>query len=90
KVNAALKAQLDKLWHTTSIYYTEPILEYAQKLTSKFPSHMKLLSSIVSHPAQHVCFFTNSGSEANDLALTWPGFIQDDLMCFLCVTDITE
>ncbi|PIO62304.1 aminotransferase, class III, partial [Teladorsagia circumcincta] len=58
KVNAALKAQLDKLWHTTSIYYTEPILEYAQKLTSKFPSHMK------------VCFFTNSGSEANDLALT--------------------
>ncbi|KAK6039436.1 hypothetical protein COOONC_23057, partial [Cooperia oncophora] len=41
KVNAALKAQLDKLWHTTSIYYTEPILEYAEKLTSKFPSHMK-------------------------------------------------
>uniref|UniRef100_A0A7I4XY20 Alanine--glyoxylate aminotransferase 2, mitochondrial n=1 Tax=Haemonchus contortus TaxID=6289 RepID=A0A7I4XY20_HAECO len=58
KVKAALNAQLDKLWHTTSIYYTEPVLEYAEKLTSKFPSHLK------------VCFFTNSGSEANDLAMT--------------------
>lgn len=58
KVNAALKSQLDKLWHTTSIYYTEPILEYAEKLTSKLPGHLK------------VCFFVNSGSEANDLALT--------------------
>ncbi|EYC17636.1 hypothetical protein Y032_0030g2187 [Ancylostoma ceylanicum] len=58
KINAALKAQIDKLWHTTSIYYTEPILEYAEKLTAKFPSHMK------------VCFFVNSGSEANDLAIT--------------------
>uniref|UniRef100_A0A0K0CVE5 Alanine--glyoxylate aminotransferase 2, mitochondrial n=1 Tax=Angiostrongylus cantonensis TaxID=6313 RepID=A0A0K0CVE5_ANGCA len=56
KVNAALKAQLDKLWHTTSIYYTEPVLEYAEKLTAKFPKHLK------------VCFFVNSGSEANDLA----------------------
>ncbi|CAD6184908.1 unnamed protein product [Caenorhabditis auriculariae] len=57
KVNDALKAQVDKLWHTTSIYHTEPIYEYAQKLTSKFDDPLK------------VVFFVNSGSEANDLAL---------------------
>ncbi|KHN79766.1 Alanine--glyoxylate aminotransferase 2, mitochondrial [Toxocara canis] len=58
KVNAALKEQLDKLWHTTSIYLSEPIFEYADKLTQTLPSHLK------------VCFFVNSGSEANDLALS--------------------
>ncbi|KAF8369033.1 hypothetical protein PRIPAC_86862 [Pristionchus pacificus] len=57
KVNSALKAQLDKLWHTTCIYHTEPVLEYAAALTAKLPEHLS------------VCFFTNSGSEANDLAL---------------------
>ncbi|KAK0424019.1 hypothetical protein QR680_008459 [Steinernema hermaphroditum] len=57
KVNEALKKQLDKLWHTTSIYYTSPMFEYAEKLTATLPDHLK------------VCFFTNSGSEANDLAL---------------------
>ncbi|KJH51167.1 aminotransferase, class III [Dictyocaulus viviparus] len=57
KINSALKDQLDKLWHTTSIYYTEPVLEYAEKLVARFPGHLK------------VCFFVNSGSEANDLAL---------------------
>ncbi|KAI1724738.1 aminotransferase class-III domain-containing protein [Ditylenchus destructor] len=58
KVNAALKEQIDKLWHTTSIYWTAPMFEYAEKLTSTLPDHLK------------VCFYTNSGSEANDLALT--------------------
>jgi alanine-glyoxylate transaminase / (R)-3-amino-2-methylpropionate-pyruvate transaminase len=57
KVNARMKEQLDLLWHTTSIYQTEPILAYAEHLTSKLPSHLS------------VCFFVNSGSEANDLAL---------------------
>lgn len=58
KVNAALKEQLDKLWHTTCIYYTEPMFDYAKQLTETLPEHLK------------VCFFVNSGSEANDLALT--------------------
>ncbi|KAF1770146.1 hypothetical protein GCK72_001964 [Caenorhabditis remanei] len=57
KVNAALTEQAQKLWHTTSIYHTEPIYEYAEKLIGKFPSK---LNSV---------FFVNSGSEANDLAL---------------------
>ncbi|CAI5439460.1 unnamed protein product [Caenorhabditis angaria] len=57
KVNAALHEQSKKLWHTTSIYHTEPIYEYAQKLTAKFPDPLK------------VVYLVNSGSEANDLAL---------------------
>ncbi|PAV78303.1 hypothetical protein WR25_19800 [Diploscapter pachys] len=57
KVNAALKEQSEKLWHTTSIYHTEPIYEYAQALTATFPDPLK------------VVFFVNSGSEANDLAI---------------------
>lgn len=57
KVNAALKDQIDKLWHTTPIYMYPGHNEYAQKLTSKMPGDLK------------VCLFTNSGSEANDLAM---------------------
>ena len=57
KVNKALKDQVDKLWHTTTIYYYPSIYEYAQKLTSKMPGDLK------------ACIFVNSGSEANDLAM---------------------
>ncbi|CAD5205846.1 unnamed protein product [Bursaphelenchus okinawaensis] len=57
KANEALSQQMKKIWHTTSIYITEPVYEYAQALTSTLPDHL------------NVCFFTNSGSEANDLAL---------------------
>uniref|UniRef100_A0A0N5B1T7 Alanine--glyoxylate aminotransferase 2, mitochondrial n=1 Tax=Strongyloides papillosus TaxID=174720 RepID=A0A0N5B1T7_STREA len=57
KVNEALNKQAQKLWHTTSIYHTEPIYEYAQKLLSKMPEHLNCV------------FFTNSGSESNDLAI---------------------
>ncbi|CAB4032191.1 alanine--glyoxylate aminotransferase 2, mitochondrial-like, partial [Paramuricea clavata] len=57
KVNAAVKAQMDKLWHTTQIYMHPNVHEYAERLTEKFPGDLK------------VCFFVNSGSEANDLAL---------------------
>lgn len=57
KVNKALHDQVDRLWHTTNIYLHPNIHEYAEKLTSKLPGNLK------------VCLFTNSGSEANDLAL---------------------
>ncbi len=57
KVNAALKKQIDNLWHTTTIYMYPNIHEYAQKLASKMPGNLK------------VCLFVNSGSEANDLAM---------------------
>jgi len=57
KVNEAAKKQMDTLWHTTTIYMTSPVHEYAEKLTAKLPDKLK------------VCYFVNSGSEANDLAL---------------------
>jgi len=57
KVNAALHAQIDKLWHTTSIYLNPVQTDYATKLAAKMPGNLK------------VCLFVNSGSEANDLAM---------------------
>jgi alanine-glyoxylate transaminase/(R)-3-amino-2-methylpropionate-pyruvate transaminase len=57
KVNAALANQIKNLWHTTSIYMYPSIHTYVQKLTNKMPGNLK------------VCLFTNSGSEANDLAM---------------------
>ena len=57
KVNAALEEQIKKLWHTTTIYVYPTIHEYTHKLLSKFPKKF------------NVVLYTNSGSEANDLAL---------------------
>lgn len=57
KVNAALTNQINKLWHTTSIYHYPAIHEYTHKLLSKFP---KELDTVI---------YTNSGSEANDMAM---------------------
>ena len=45
------------LQHTTTIYLHPNIAEYAQALAAKMPGDLK------------VCYFVNSGSEANDLAL---------------------
>ena len=42
KVNARLKAQVDKLWHTTNIYMHPGIHEYAKKLTAKLPGDLKV------------------------------------------------
>lgn len=49
--------QNETLQHSTTIYLQPNIVEYAKKLASKMPGELK------------VCYFTNSGSEANDLAL---------------------
>lgn len=49
--------QLQSLWHVTNIYLHPTIHEYAQKLTDHLPEDLK------------VCYFCNSGSEANDLAM---------------------
>jgi len=55
-VLAALKAQADKLWHTSNIFYSEPPLRLAAELTA------------ASGFAQRV-FFCNSGAEANEAAI---------------------
>jgi alanine-glyoxylate transaminase/(R)-3-amino-2-methylpropionate-pyruvate transaminase len=56
-VVAAAKAQHDILQHTTTIYLHPNLPEYAAALAAKMPGDLK------------VCYFVNSGSEANDLAI---------------------
>ena len=56
-VVAAAQRQNALLQHTTTIYLHPNIAEYAQALAAKMPGELK------------VVYFTNSGSEANDLAL---------------------
>ena len=51
------RRQDETLQHSTTIYLHPNIAEYAQKLAAKMPGDLK------------VCYFVNSGSEANDLAL---------------------
>src|SRR2546423_2914685 len=53
----AARKQNELLQHSTTIYLHPNIAEYAQKLASKMPGELK------------VCYFVNSGTEANDLAL---------------------
>jgi alanine-glyoxylate transaminase/(R)-3-amino-2-methylpropionate-pyruvate transaminase len=56
-VVAAANEQNALLQHSTTIYLHPNIASYAEKLASKMPGNLK------------VCYFVNSGSEANDLAL---------------------
>ena len=56
KIIEAADAQFKKL-NTNTRYLDETILNYAQSLTKKLPEGL------------NKCFFTNSGSESNDLAL---------------------
>jgi 4-aminobutyrate aminotransferase-like enzyme len=56
KVVAAAQFQYEKM-NINTRYLDETIVNYAQSLTDKLPVGLD------------VCFFTNSGSEANDLAL---------------------
>jgi acetylornithine/N-succinyldiaminopimelate aminotransferase len=54
---AAAHAQLDRLWHASNLYATEPALELAGALSARFGG------------AQ--AFFCNSGAEANEAALKY-------------------
>src|SRR4051795_11763528 len=56
-VLAAATKQNETLQHSTTIYLHPNIAEFAEKLASKMPGDLK------------VCYFVNSGSEANDLAM---------------------
>ncbi|GJP48652.1 hypothetical protein CLOM_g7939 [Closterium sp. NIES-68] len=55
---AAVARQNALLQHTTSIYLNHHIAEYAEELAAKMPGNLKSV------------YFVNSGSEANDMALT--------------------
>lgn len=56
-VVAAANLQNETISHTTTIYLHPNIALYAQELAAKMPGDLK------------VCYFVNSGSEANDLAM---------------------
>lgn len=57
EVNAKVKAQIDRLTHVSTLYPTLPIVELAEKLASITPG------------ALSKCFFTSSGTEANETAI---------------------
>jgi alanine-glyoxylate transaminase/(R)-3-amino-2-methylpropionate-pyruvate transaminase len=57
EVVAAANLQNETISHTTTIYLHPNIALYAKELAAKMPGDLK------------VCYFVNSGSEANDLAL---------------------
>lgn len=56
KVNKALSDQAERL-NTNTRYLHPNLVEYAERLTATFPAPLK------------VCYFVNSGSEANELAI---------------------
>ena len=57
EVVAAANRQNETISHTTSIYLNPQLALYAKELADKMPGDLK------------VCYFVNSGSEANDLAM---------------------
>jgi alanine-glyoxylate transaminase/(R)-3-amino-2-methylpropionate-pyruvate transaminase len=59
KVSGAIAEQVERITHTTSVYLHPTICEYAKKLAE----HMPVGSGL------DVTYFTNSGSESNDLAV---------------------
>jgi acetylornithine/N-succinyldiaminopimelate aminotransferase len=54
---AAAQAQLERLWHVSNLYWTEPMAELAQRLSERFGG---------AH-----AFFCNSGAEAIEAALKY-------------------
>ncbi len=57
-VNARVKAQIDRLGHVSTLYPTLPIVELAEKLAALTPGALRK------------CFFTASGTEADETAVT--------------------
>jgi acetylornithine aminotransferase len=77
---AAAHAQLNKLWHASNLFGTEPAAALAAKLSERFASAAEgcavyrpgvggLAADASSHRAQ--AFFCNSGAEANEAALKY-------------------
>ena len=54
---AAAHAQLDRLWHVSNLYWTEPMQALASRLSGRFGGGS--------------AFFCNSGAEAIEAALKW-------------------
>jgi acetylornithine/succinyldiaminopimelate/putrescine aminotransferase len=54
---AAAHAQLDRLWHVSNLYFTEPMQELALRLSDRFGGAS--------------AFFCNSGAESIEAAIKW-------------------
>jgi acetylornithine/N-succinyldiaminopimelate aminotransferase len=54
---AAAQAQLQRLWHVSNLYWTEPMAELAERLSARF--------------GRAQSFFCNSGAEANEAAIKY-------------------
>ncbi len=54
---SAAQAQLERLWHVSNLYWTEPMQELAERLATRFGGAS--------------AFFCNSGAEAVEAALKW-------------------
>jgi acetylornithine/N-succinyldiaminopimelate aminotransferase len=64
EITAAVKAQLDKLWHVSNVFYSEPQIALAEKL---------LAASELDR-----VFFCNSGAEANEALIKLARKVQKD------------
>ncbi len=47
KINEAAHEQIETLWHSTNIYQHPNIYQYAQKLVSTLPSHLKVNKNLI-------------------------------------------
>ena len=57
KVTEKLKAQIDRVQHTSTLFPTEALVAVAEKVAQIAPGDLKK------------CYFTNSGTEANEVAV---------------------
>jgi acetylornithine/N-succinyldiaminopimelate aminotransferase len=64
EVVAAVRAQLEKLWHVSNVFYSEPQIDLAVRLTSA--------------SGLQRAFFCNSGAEANEALIKLARKVQKD------------
>src|SRR3972149_2673405 len=57
KVTAKIKAQVDRVQHTSTLFPTEAIVALAERMAQIAPGKLQK------------CYFTNSGTEANEVAV---------------------
>jgi 4-aminobutyrate aminotransferase-like enzyme len=65
KVTSKIKAQVDKLQHTSTLFPNEAIVNLAEKLAQISPGKLQKT------------FFTNSGTEANEAAILLARMVSD-------------